>query len=337
MQRMNERFIERLPLASVHPVIAYAATVALCLIALGLRILAAPVLDNGYPYVSFFPAVVIAAFLFGRGAAFLAGGLCWAMAWYYFIGPANNYAFTSGTTVALLFYVAVVGIDIMLIDWMQAANRKLAVERARGASLAEHREMLFRELQHRVSNNLQVAAALMALQRRNIDHAGARKALDEASQRLALIGKISRALYDPNGQRLSVRSFVESLAGDILAANGRTDVRIDMVIGEMVDIDPDAAIPFALIMAEAIANALEHGFADKAGGLIRILIKGDAGLELEIVDDGCGLPEGFRMEDSGSLGLRIASTLAQQLGGTFRLASAETGGVRALLAIPAAA
>lgn len=337
MQHMKERFVERFPLAVVHPIISYAATLGLCFAALGLRMLAEPVLQAGYPYVSFFPAVVLAAFLFGRGPAVLAGILCWIMAWYFFIAPQSGYALTSGTLVALMFYAVVVVVDIVLIDWMQQSNRRLATERARGAALAEHREMLFRELQHRVSNNLQVAAALIALQRRNIDHPGARKALDEASHRLALIGKISRALYDPNGQRLSVRSFVETLAKDVLDANGRTDVRVDLVIDEDVAIDPDAAIPFALIMAETIANALEHGFADRVGGLIRVTVRGDAGLELDIVDDGCGLPDGFDLHKSPSLGLRIATTLAQQLGGTFRLLPADSGGVRASLMVPAAA
>lgn len=334
---MKERFVERFPLAVVHPVVGYAAAIGLCFAALGLRLLAEPALKAGYPYVTFFPAVVLAAFLFGRGPAILAGILCWGFAWYFFIAAQSGYAFTPGVLVALFFYSIVVIVDIVLIDWMQQTNKRLAAERARGAALADHREMLFRELQHRVSNNLQVAAALIALQRRAIDHPGARKALDEASHRLALIGKISRALYDPNGQRLSVRSFVETLAKDVLDANGRTDVRVDLVIDDEVSIDPDAAIPFALIMAEAVANALEHGFADRVGGLIRVTVRGDAGLELDIVDDGCGLPDNFDLQSSKSLGLRIAATLAQQLGGTFRLLPADSGGVRASLMVPAAA
>lgn len=335
MQRYNKRFIERLPIANLHPLLAYAATFGLCALAWALRMFADPVLGNGYPYVSFFPAVVIAAFLFGRGPAIVACVLCWFLAWYFFINPRNSFAFTPGALVALLFYLVVVVVDIVLILWMQSANRKLAIERARSASMAENREMLFRELQHRVSNNLQVAAALMALQRRNISHIGARKALEEASRRLALIGKISRSLYDPSGQLLSIRSFVETLAEDILDANGRTDVRVDIVIDDDASIDPDVAIPFALILTETIANALEHGFADRSGGAIRIGIRGKRGLEMEIVDDGCGLPENFKLENSGSLGLRIAVTLAKQLGGTFHIAPAENSGTRAILAIPA--
>ena len=74
------------------------------------------------------------------------------------------------------------------------------------ALLADNRELLFRELQHRVSNNLQVAAAMLGLQRRHIDHDAARRALDDASSRLALIGRISRALYDPSGAGNDMRA-----------------------------------------------------------------------------------------------------------------------------------
>src|SRR3546814_6329176 len=98
-----------------------------------------------------------------------------------------------GVLVALGFYGAVVVVGIALINLLQKANFKLAVERERSRALAENRELLFHELQHRVSNNLQVVAAMLSLQRRHVDHDVARRALDDASARLALVGRISRA------------------------------------------------------------------------------------------------------------------------------------------------
>jgi two-component sensor histidine kinase len=67
--------------------------------------------------------------------------------------------------------------------------------------LADTRELLFRELQHRVSNNLQVAAGLLTMQKRQLTDVSEKTALDEAAGRLALIGRISRQLYDPSGPR----------------------------------------------------------------------------------------------------------------------------------------
>src|SRR3546814_9165321 len=129
-----------------------------------------------------------------------------------------------GVLLALVFYGAVVVVDIALINLLQKANFKLAVERERSRALAENRELLFHELQHRVSNNLQVVAAMLSLQRRHVDHDVARRALDDASARLALVGRISRALYNPSGEGQNVWSFLSTLTADVLEASGRDDI-----------------------------------------------------------------------------------------------------------------
>lgn len=337
MHRKNEYFVERLPMLPDRPWLACGLTLLFCLAALGVRLLAAPVLSPGYPYVTFFPAVILPCFLFGIRPGIFAALLCGVLAWYFFIPPERTFHFDADTGIALVFYAIVCTIDIALVHWMQRANYKLAVERERSDALAENREMLFRELQHRVSNNIQVVAALISLQRRNVGDESARKALDEASRRLAVIGRISRALYDPDGQRIGVRAFIDALADDILEAAGRRDVALDMAVDEDIAFHPDAAVPLSLVIAETISNALEHGFAGGRSGRISLSLSRPAGdrLLLEVADDGLGLPEGFSLEDADSLGLRIATALAQQLGGTFALHSGETRGTTARLDIPA--
>src|SRR5690606_15380980 len=99
----------------------------------------------------------------------------------------------------LCLYVIVMVVAIALIHFMQRVNFHLAVERKRSRELADTKDLLFRELQHRVSNNLQVVAAMLALQRRHIDHDAARRALDDAPASLALSGKICREMYQPSG------------------------------------------------------------------------------------------------------------------------------------------
>ncbi|MEI9849526.1 MAG: ATP-binding protein [Sphingomonas sp.] len=89
-------------------------------------------------------------------------------------------------------------------------------------------------------------------------------------------------------------------------------------------LDPDAAVPIALIVAETIANAIEHGLAGRERGAIEVaLVRHEAGLRLEVCDDGHGLPEGFDLATSGSLGLGIVRTFAEQLGGTFEMLPGE--------------
>jgi two-component sensor histidine kinase len=336
MQRKNERFVERLPLVLKRPWHAYLMVTAFCAIALLLREVAGPLLPKGYPFLSFFPAVILSSFLFGVRPGIYAAILCGGLAWYFFIDPVWTFFVGPGVAVAMGFYTGVVVVDIALIHWMQRANYQLAVERERSRALAENRELLFHELQHRVSNNLQVVAALLTLQRRQVDHEAAAQALDDAAARLALIGKISRGLYDPTGEGQSIKAFLDMLTGELLEASGRQDIEIIVTAPEDMALDPAIVVPLSLIAAEAVSNAIEHGLTTRTGGVITIRLDQSTkeNVALRICDNGAGLPSGFDMGSRTSLGLRIATMLAKQLGGHFRLERLAQGGTMAALDIP---
>ncbi|NBB38958.1 sensor histidine kinase [Sphingobium yanoikuyae] len=335
MQRRNERFVERLPLVLPRPVYGYALSLLLCMLAWLARVAAETLLPVGYPFVTFFPAVILSSFLFGVRPGIFAAVIGGLLSWYCFIPPAYALAFNPGVAMALIFYTMVVAVDILLIHFMQRANFNLAVERERSRALAENRELLFRELQHRVSNNLQVVAAMLSLQRRQIDNDVARRALDDAAARLALIGKISRALYDPSGQGQELRAFMVMLCADIVDASGRTDIDCTICAPDGLSLEPDVIVPLALIVAESVSNAIEHGLPDRAGRVaVTLEQQADGALHLRIVDDGRGLPDGTMPDGPTSIGLRIAVALAQQLGGRFRLEPAPDGGAMACLDLP---
>lgn len=329
------RFLERLPLAAGRPLLGVAITLALAVAAFFIRWFADPVLPPGFPYVTFFPVVIITSFLLGARLGALSALLCGLLAWYYFIPPLYSFHVSGPGLIALLFYVFVVTTDVTLVHWMQRANQNLARERALSQALAETRELLFQELQHRVSNNLQVAAGLLSVQKRQVADAGARAALDEAARRLALIGRISRQLYDAGGATRKMREFLEPLCADVVEASGRTGIRCTINVSEDAPLSSDAAIPLALIVAEAMANAIEHGFRDKDAGHIEVHLArhGVDMVRIEVRDDGHGLPEGFTIEASDSLGLKIATMLASQLNGQFELVHGQ--GTTARLLLPA--
>jgi two-component sensor histidine kinase len=327
-------FLERLPLAADRPLIRYSAALLVPLIATVARFPFG--VDAGYPFLTVFPAVALAAFLFGARAGVAAAFASGLLTLYFFIPPYRSFDVAPGSALAMGFYVFTVWLFISLIHWMQTAYARLDQERQRSASLAANRELLFRELQHRVSNNLQVVAALIALQKRNIPDEAARSALDEASRRLGLIGRIHRQLYEPTGERIGMRPFLSQLAADVIDSAGATQVDLQLQVEEDIDLAPDAAIPVALIVSEAISNSIEHGFAGRDGGAIRVsMAKAAGGVVLEVADDGPGLPPDLDPEHAGSLGLRIAATLARQLGGRFELSNDR--GALARLTLPAAA
>lgn len=326
--------LERLPLARDRPALGYAGAVLICGLALLARLLATPVLPDGYPYVSFFPAVILSTFLFGIGPGLVAGVLCGLLAWYCFIPPFFAVKMSGAIMLALLFYAVVVAIDILLVHWLQNSNLRLARERERNRRLVERGELMFRELQHRVSNNLQVASGLLALQMRAISDGAAREALDEAARRLALIGRIHRQLYSPHGERLELATFLEQLGADLVDASGKAGISFLVEASEDVDLAAEGAVPMALIIAEAITNAIEHGFRGRDSGSIRVRVSraADTMVDLAVIDDGAGLPPGFDLDKTDSLGLKLAQMLARQLGGSFALSSG--GSTVALLRIP---
>ena len=324
-------WLQRLPLLTDRPAMACALALLLSLFAWWIRWALDPIFPPGFPYLTFFPAVIVSSFMFGPLAGTLAAAAGGLAAWYFFIPPFQSFALQPGTGVALGFYVGVVGVDIALVHWMQRANRGLKLEQERSRALAERTELLFHELQHRVSNNLQMAGAVLNLQKRGVVDPVARKAIDDAATKLQLIGRIQRQLYGTRGEPVNVDVFVQQLVDDLSAAAGRPGIRYTVDAEQGVSLEPTTLIPLALIMAEGIANAVEHGFAGRDTGQIDVrLHRHGPNLRLTVSDDGAGLPAGFDVETATSLGLRIARTLTRQLGGRFEVTPGTRGAITSL-------
>ncbi len=312
--------LERVPFLRENQWLAIGAGLLLVAASFAARAVADPLLPPGFPFVTFFPAVILAGFLFGARSGAVAAVACGLLAWWFYIAPANHYAITGSAIVAMLFYIFVVVIDLLIIAWMQAAHRALSAERRRSEMLATSRETMFHELQHRVSNNLQVVGAMLSLQRHGVSDPDALAALTEASRRVGVIGRVSRSLYDPDGASLGLEAMLTRLCHEVVDANGRDNVTIAVTGNGDTQVSSDAAVPIALIVAEAVANALEHGFADGRAGTIDVHVAShDDRIDITIADNGVGLSDTVDKAVSESLGLRIAHMLAGQLRGTFEL------------------
>lgn len=277
----------------------------------------------GFPYLTFFPAVVITAYFAGLRPSILCAVLSGVAAWYFFIPPFRSLSINFSTALALVFYAFVVAVDVFFIDGMRKDLRQLEEEQARYAALAESRDLLYRELHHRVSNNLQVVGALLRLQGSGINDEDARHALAEAGGRIELIAKIQRELHNAVGDPAPFRTFAEVvLAGAAAAAGAQVSLVVE---GGEQPLHPDQATPVTLVMLESFNNALEHGFGEGGSGRVQVSLD-QSGLThvLTVRDDGAGPPDGFDPTASKSLGLRIVRAMAQQLGGKFEM-SREDG------------
>jgi two-component system, sensor histidine kinase PdtaS len=281
------------------------------------------VLPNGFPFLTFLPAIILTAFVGGLWPAILVTIFSALAAWYAFIPPANSFELTQEGALALAFFLFTAAIVIAIIHAMQTALARLKVERARSAELAEQRQLLFTELQHRISNNLQVVAALITLQKSSLSDAQARQALSEASQRLALIAKLNRKLHDPANAGLDLKEFLRELCRDVSRAAGIEDAGCHVKGAEGVALPADKAVPLALIVTELLNNSIEHGFAGRQLGELRMDLERSSGdqVVLTVQDNGHGLPAGFDLRQAKSLGLRIVQSLAQQIGAQLEIVS----------------
>lgn len=312
---MSWRSIRNTPLFG-YGLAAIAALAAFCL-----RLLLDSWFPPGFPYVTFFPAVVITAYFAGARPAILCALLSMVGAGYFFVPAYNGFEFSVASGVALLFYVFVVAVDIFFIDGMRGAMRQLAAERERYARLAESRDLLYRELHHRVSNNLQVVGALLRLQGAGVTDGDARRALSEAGGRIEVIARIQRELHNQVGDPAPFSDFARALLDDASAAAG---ARITLTLeGGEEPLHPDQATAVTLVMLESFNNALEHAF-ENGEGVVRVALDQTGSQHvLTVADNGKGPPEGFDLAQSKSLGLRIVRAMAGQLGGRFEMSRLE--------------
>ncbi len=300
--------------------------VAAFALSFGLRYWLNDSLPPGFPYLTFFPAVIVTTFVAGLAPGLLVGFLGGIASWYFFIPPYNSFALTGASVLALGFYVVIVLVDILLIHGMHVAVESLREEQQRSQRHAEQRDTLFKEMQHRVSNNLSVVGSLLNAQRRALPEGEAATALSQAAARISLVAKMQRELYDPSRQTLDFAAYLRSLGPDLLEAMDAKAIRYEART-EPVDVSSDVAVPLGLIASECISNSIEHGFTE--GGTtqptIRVSLevvedgkaKSGRALVLTVADNGSGWPDGFVPDASNSLGMRIVLSLAQQVGGTF--------------------
>jgi two-component sensor histidine kinase len=295
----------------------YAFAMCALAIAFAVRFLLQHWFPPGFPYLTFFPAVVITAYVAGVRPAIAVAAASLLLAWYFFIPPYRTFEVSTSTGIALAFYVFVVAVDIFFIEGMRSALVRLQAERARSAGLDDAKDLLTRELHHRVSNNIQVVGSLLRLQADGVSDPKARRALSEAGQRIELIADIQRQLNAQDGAALPFHQFARGFLEDAAKAAGRK-VAIEILGGEE-PLSTDQATPVSLVLLECFNNALEHGFGPDGGvAVVEMTEVGDE-QRLTITDNGRGPPDGFALGSSGSLGLRIVRGMAKQIQGRFSI------------------
>jgi len=190
-------------------------------------------------------------------------------------------------------------------------------------SSLKEKEILLKEVHHRVKNNLQVISGLLNLQARHITDPGAKEVYKESQNRVITMGLIHEELYQSKDlAQVDFAAYIQNLSSNLFASYGKEHSNVDLVIDAAhIEMIVDTAIPCGLIVNELISNSLKHAFPTEKEGEVRVNFHsmGDGVYRLSVADSGVGLPVGFDFRRSKSLGLQLVTVMTELLGGTIEL------------------
>jgi two-component sensor histidine kinase len=219
---------------------------------------------------------------------------------------------------------------------LRNANLRLSeINTALEASVRE-KEVLLKEIHHRVKNNLQVISSLLNLQIQIIHDPAARSALLDSQMRVHSMALIHEKLHESDDRsRILLSPYIKSLSANLLHSYRKDNATINLVTRvEDIATEIDKAIPIGLILNELISNSLKHAFPENRSGEIGIELHREAAslVLLRYYDTGVGLPVGFDIHTSKSLGMRLVHSLAKQLNAELELEN--HAGIQLTLNIP---
>lgn len=209
---------------------------------------------------------------------------------------------------------------IILSSIIDITERKNANDNLKAA--LQEKEMLLKEVYHRVKNNLQVVSSLINLQAGNVKNEATVDLLKQSADRIKAMALLHEKLYHSKDlARIDFNEYIRSLVDHLLFGYGTRSGKIK--IGMNIDnvfLDVDTAIPCGLIINELVSNALKHAFPDDRPGEIGITFThAQDQFMLAIADNGIGLPADLDFKKSTSLGLQLVDSLTNQLMGQMSL------------------
>ena len=180
----------------------------------------------------------------------------------------------------------------------------------------KQKENLLREIHHRVKNNFAILVSLINMQKSQSQSEDVKQSLTNLQLRIRTMALVHEMLYrSEDFEKISFPDYVRSVASVVSSTYGRMNVHLDFQM-EPVIINIETAIPLGLMLNELLSNAYRHAFTDNSQGAISVKFnKHEAPnyYALTIADSGCGLPDGFSMEGTKTMGLQIVDILIKQI------------------------
>jgi two-component system, sensor histidine kinase PdtaS len=302
----------------------YGATAMLVCLALGVRLALGEYL-YGYPFILFYPVVVLAAMVFDRGSGLLATALSAASVVLFLTPPRGSFELSSlPDIIALVLFVATAFFIAMVVEIAHALLHRLrAAERDLKTSLDE--------MSHRTRNNLQLLASMLSLESRTSGQS-AETVVRSAVERIRAFGRIhNRLLAQGQTGTIDAARFLGDLCADLQA--GLIGARLVTIRTELepMAIGMSEATTLGLLVNELVTNAMKHAYGVSAEGTVVVALRGADGVrELSVVDDGIGMAEGT----APGFGMNVVRTLVSQIRGTLDIRAAPESGTRFVVRFP---
>jgi two-component sensor histidine kinase len=236
-----------------------------------------------------------------------------------FVAPASIFSPSAmNRATYIVSHVGLIGWSLGLI-LLQQRRTEADLERA-----LREKEVLFRELQHRIKNSVSVIASLVSLEASRVEDQGTSAVLESLGGRISAIASLYEQLFQSGEtDRIELDLYLKAVVEALFSGQAARErgIRLDLEVREM-RVDVRRAIPLGIIANELASDCLKHAFPGGRSGTVRVSLRteGSAAV-LEVRDDGRGLPEGFSVGSSGGLGLVLVDMLAKQVGGSFTAAS----------------
>ncbi|AXV37732.1 MAG: hypothetical protein CIT01_05735 [Methanobacterium sp. BRmetb2] len=227
-----------------------------------------------------------------------------------------------GKTKDILMTLAVIpGTKKILTSILDITDRKI-VEDQIIAALNE-KEILLKEIHHRVKNNLQIISSLLRLQSRYINDEKVAEILNDSQNRVKSMGMVHEKLYQSDDlSKVDLEEYVNNLAVELFRSYGKSIRKIKLRVDVCkILMDADATINFGLIINELLSNSLKHAFPSDLEGeiIVEFYQSPNGNYILKIGDNGIGLPSDFDLSKSNSLGMRLVNNLCNQLNGEMEI------------------